>query len=108
MSEKRTSKNPIDAVIARAMEDKDFRTRLLANPRKTIENDMGLVFPEGCDVNVVENTLSKTTIVLPIFENELNVEQLQRVTGGVTEAWCYHINWLRDPGTLNPGTIKKP
>ena len=98
-------KNPIDAVISRAMEDADFRTRLLANPKKTIENDMGLVFPEGCEIKVVENTSTKTTLVLPIAENELSLDELDRVAGGATVpigqkgGWCYHVNWLKPPPT---------
>jgi hypothetical protein len=95
--------NPMDSVIRRAMEDGDFRARLLANPKRTIENDMGLAFPQGCEISVVENTPTKTTIVLPIAQGELSVEALEQAAGGAAvahtpaSAWCYHINWLKAP-----------
>lgn len=102
-------RNPIDAVISRAMEDEDFRARLLADPKRTIENDMGLVFPAGCEIAVVENTKTRTTIVLPVAESELSLEELDRVAGGAIgasmDAWCYHINWLKAP---TPQTLRKP
>ena len=92
------------------MEDPDFRARLLANPRATIENDTGLVFPEGCEINVVEDTPTTTTLVLPVSTPELTEQQLEAVVGGLgtgpvaSGGWCYHVDWLKNPTPGLPQT----
>ena len=61
-------KNPIDAadrLISRAEEDGDFRERLLARPRETIEKEFGVTLAEGHEVHVHEETYTATHVVLP-------------------------------------------
>ena len=82
-------KDPREVIIAKAVKDQEFRTRLLANPKATVEAELGLVFPEGHELDVVENTASKTTLILPMESDELSVESLDQVAGG----WCYGISW---------------
>ena len=61
-------KTPIDAadlLLSRAGEDSDFRERLLAQPKETIEREFGLTLAEDHEVHVHEETYSATHIVLP-------------------------------------------
>lgn len=94
--------NPLETVIERAMNDEDFRSRLLADPKGTIESDMGLAFPEGSELRVLENTPTVTHLVLPMAQEELDLETLDKVAGG----WCYHVNWFRSPNPVGTRTTK--
>ena len=61
-------KNPIDAadaLVSRAGEDSDFRERLLAKPKETIEREFGVTLAEDHEIHVHEETYSATHVVLP-------------------------------------------
>ena len=61
-------KQPIDVagfLTARADEDSDFRERLLANPKKTIEEELGVMLADDHEVHMHEETCSRTHLVLP-------------------------------------------
>ena len=61
-------KQPIDAadaLAARADDDSDFRERLLAKPRETIEGELGITLAEDHEIHVHEETNSRTHLVLP-------------------------------------------
>ena len=61
-------KQPVDAaalLAARAENDDDFRERLLAKPRETIEGELGVTLADGHEIHVHEETYSKTHLVLP-------------------------------------------
>jgi hypothetical protein len=64
MSDEQVS--PLSQIWTRSMNDAEFRARLLANPRTTLEDEMGLMLPENMNVSVIENTHRKYTIVLPV------------------------------------------
>ncbi|HVA33693.1 MAG TPA: NHLP leader peptide family RiPP precursor [Candidatus Baltobacteraceae bacterium] len=82
--DKRTLKNRI---IAKAWADEDFKRRLLANPVETLRAE-GAAIPDGTSVNVVENTESSVTLVLPRRpQGELSEGELAGSVGGV-DALC--------------------
>ena len=59
---------PIDAealLLARAGKDADFRERLLARPKETIEKELGVTLAEEHEILVHEETETATHIVLP-------------------------------------------
>ncbi|MYA89799.1 MAG: hypothetical protein F4X97_15340 [Boseongicola sp. SB0662_bin_57] len=61
-------KQPVDAaalLAARAEDDDDFRERLLAKPRETIEAELGFTLVDGHEIHVHEETYSKMHLVLP-------------------------------------------
>ncbi|MDE0214852.1 MAG: hypothetical protein OXN22_12295 [Deltaproteobacteria bacterium] len=61
-------KNPIDAadrLKSRAEDDSDFRERLLARPRETIEQELGVTLAEDHEIHVHEETYGATHVVLP-------------------------------------------
>jgi hypothetical protein len=69
-------------VIRRAATDADFRHRLLADPRATLEATYAMELPHGIELQVLEETPSKFYLVLPVVANELTDEQLAGVAGG--------------------------
>ena len=61
-------KPPMDAarlLASRAGGDVDFRERLLANPKETVEEEFGVALAEGHEIHVHEETYAATHVVLP-------------------------------------------
>ena len=52
-------------LVSRAGEDRDFRERLLASPRETIEKEFGVTLAGGHEIHVHEETYNATHLVLP-------------------------------------------
>ena len=78
------SENSMRAHIAlKATDDSEFRARLIADPKGTVEQECGITFPDNCTFHVFEETATDTYMILPI--NQLNTQELQAVAGG---DWC--------------------
>lgn len=76
--------NPYQEVMFKAAQDEAFREALLENPKATLEAHLGIRFPETFKVNVVTNTPSELTLVIPPKQSdELSDEALEGVAGGV-------------------------
>ena len=54
-----------DSLLSRAAEDIDFRKRLLAQPKETIDREFGVTLPADHEIHVHEETYSATHLVLP-------------------------------------------
>ena len=52
-------------ILTKAVEDGEFRTRLLTDPRATISTELGMTIPEGFDVAVHEDSGTTAHLVLP-------------------------------------------
>ena len=67
-SRERAVKKPLDradALRKRADQDAEFRARLIAKPRETVESEFGVTLPEGHEIHVHEETHAETHVVLP-------------------------------------------
>ncbi|MGF1470898.1 MAG: NHLP leader peptide family RiPP precursor [Rubrobacteraceae bacterium] len=75
-------------MLQRSVEDEEFRQRLLADPRATIEQETGDRLPEELEIRCVEETPDTVYLVLPPNpqvsgrSNELSANQLESVAGG--------------------------
>ena len=76
------SEAEVRAHIAMKAADDDFRARLIAEPRATLEAETGLRFPDGYQLHVHEESATDAHLVLPP-KPELSREQLDRIAGGV-------------------------
>jgi hypothetical protein len=62
-----TKRQQLEVHLAnKAKSDPDFRERLLTDPKRTIEAEIGMRFPEGLQVTVYEERLNHLHVVLPI------------------------------------------
>ena len=87
-----TSSSPLSRIWTRATYDPEFRKRLMDKPRKTLEDDLGLMLPEDMKVNVVENTEAEYTIVLPMPEEVDGQGDVDDETVGFAAiCYVYHI-----------------
>ena len=79
-------------VAMKATEDDDFRARLIADPRATVEEETGLRFPDGYRIHVHEESAADAHMVLPP-RPELSREQLDRIAGGVEGSGGVESYW---------------
>ena len=70
------------ALIEKAGENKEFRTRLLDDPKSAIESEFDISVPEGFTLNVHEGSADTAHLVLPPNPS-LTTEQLTATAGGV-------------------------
>ena len=53
-------------LAGRALQDPDFRARLLEDPKRTIEEEIGLHFPATLSIKIHEERLNELHVVLPV------------------------------------------
>ena len=102
-------RKPIDAadrLASRAGEDSDFRQRLLARPKETIEEEFGVTLAEDHVVHVHEDTHSETHLVLPPRSKLSEVEREEARTGATSLEFLRKT--LHDPAPpLRPPARKR-
>lgn len=75
-----------DRVLAKATEDEAFRAALVADPKGTVEQECGLQFPDGYNLEVHEETATTTHMILPP-SSKLERADLLAVAGGMSTRW---------------------
>ena len=83
-----------DYLVSRA-EDDDFRERLLARPRETMEEELGVTMADGHAIHVHEDTYLSTHIVLPPRNKYTKAEQEEARTGALSLAFLRRT--MHDP-----------
>lgn len=92
----------IDAILKRAVHDRDFRSQLLTDPRKAIQGAYGVTIPPTFRIRFMEkDTDLDALVVLPDFhpaDGALSDDQLEHVAGGMHQdaSWSRHIAQSRD------------
>ncbi|MNR86863.1 hypothetical protein D3C72_177200 [compost metagenome] len=75
--------NAYQGLMLKAAQDEAFRDALHQAPKATLEAYLGTRFPEGFTINIVENSATELTLVLPPkLSDELSDEALASVAGG--------------------------
>ena len=80
-------KKPIDlsdALVKRAAKDSDFRERLLAKPKDTLEREFGVTLPADHEIHVHEEADSVTHVVLPPRSKLTDAERKEARTGATS------------------------
>ena len=94
MSDVKTVSELRAQVIEKATVDEEFRSRLLAQPKVAIEEELGLKLPDGFTIEVHEEMQDTSHMVLPPFAS-LGESEMGEVHGGAN--WSYNPNngWTR-------------
>lgn len=76
-------------LVLKARHDAQFRARLKADPVAVVEEVLGLSWPAGVTLDVIEETPQRCVLVLPaVFapanDDELSDDDLERVAAGST------------------------
>lgn len=73
-------------IVDRAARDPAFREELLRNPKRTVEQELGVSIPASIEIRVVEEAPSTLYLVLPsqpiAAGQELSDQDLEQVAGG--------------------------
>jgi hypothetical protein len=69
-------------VVERARKDRAFRQHLLTSPNDALKTAFGVELPPGVEIQVLQETVSRFYMVLPVEVEELSGEQLAAVAGG--------------------------
>ena len=80
------SSNELQALlIEKSMKDDDFRSRLLSNPKATIEAETGQLYPPEVQVKIVEDDPDVLVFHIPkmpaVASGELSDAELEMVVG---------------------------
>ena len=86
------SKQIKDQILAKADDDMDFRSRLVAEPRKAVAEVTSMELPSDLEIVVLEDTMSSVNLVLPTFQR-LSSDDLEAVSGAVTMPTLSKQNW---------------
>lgn len=78
-----------DHIRNKSVEDSGFRSRLLADPKSVVEEELGMSIPDGFNVKVHEEGSSTAHLVLPPSA-ALADSEMQSVAGGSADD---HVNW---------------
>ncbi len=98
--------DPAELLVSRAGDDSDFRERLLANPRETIEQEFGVTLAGDHEILVHEESYNATHLVLPPRSKLSEAEREEAKTGAAS------IEFLRktmyDPAPpLRPPAVER-
>ena len=69
-----------DRLFAKAADDDDFRSRLLADPREVLRDDYGILLPESLKLHVHEEDATTAHLVLP-RSRKLSEAELESASG---------------------------
>ena len=78
-------------ILTKAEEDSEFRTRLLEDPKGTVEAELGVSVPDVFTFHIHEDTATDTHLVLPP-DKRLEQEDLEAIAGGT---------WSSDPSGVS-------
>jgi hypothetical protein len=73
--------NAMSQIVAKCWADETFKQQLIADPKATLAA-AGYPVPEHISINVVENTNTYLTVVIPINPQTLSDQELDNVAGG--------------------------
>ena len=85
-----------ERLIEKAVEDETFRARLLADPKETVQDELGLKAPDGFTLMVHEETANTGHLVLPP-SSQLDEAALAQAAGsygtGSYDVWYHTSSW---------------
>ena len=84
-------------LLEKAAENEEFRSKLLKDPRATISEEFDMPIPAGFKIEIHEDTVDTTHLVLPPLAR-LTIAELQSVSGA---SW-HAADVDEDAGTTAP------
>ncbi len=72
------------ALTDKAVEDAEFRQLLMKDPKTAISQEFGIDVPDYMNVSVHQNTMQDLHLTLPPTSYDLNEEQLEAISAGLS------------------------
>ena len=82
----RSGDEMLQQIVERSALDEDFRQALLADPKTTISEELGITIPESMTVEVHESDMQTVHLALPPDPN-ITEEQLEAISAGLCCCW---------------------
>ena len=80
-SEMKSGAEMRDHILGKAADDAAFRTRLVADPKAVLIEELGVNLPDSFAISVHEDSSTHVNLVLPP-NNELDPAALEEISGG--------------------------
>ncbi len=82
----RSGDEMLKQIVDKSALDSDFRQQLLADPKSTISQELGITIPDSMNVVVHESDMETVHLALPPDPN-ITEEQLEAVSAGLCCCW---------------------
>ena len=82
----RTGDEMLQHIVEKSALDDEFRRALLANPKSTISEELGITIPDSMNIEVHESDMQTVHLALPPDPN-LTEEQLEAISAGLCCCW---------------------
>ncbi len=82
----RSGDEMLKQIVDKSALDTDFRKQLLADPKSTICEELGITMPESMTIKIHESDMQTVHIALPPDPN-ITEEQLEAVSAGLCCCW---------------------
>lgn len=76
----------LQQIVQRSALDADFKRQLLADPKPTISEELGITIPDSVTIRVHESDMQTVHLALPPDAN-LTEEQLEAISAGLCCCW---------------------
>ncbi|MDB5101341.1 MAG: nitrile hydratase-like protein [Cyanobacteria bacterium RYN_339] len=97
-------------LVAKALQDANFRKELLANPKSVAEREFGITIPADIKIAAIQSPADTLTIVVPYVpavgaDGELSDADLESVAGGSKAGARSFFNGVGNYIVNNPSTV---
>lgn len=82
----RSGDQMLQQIIEKSAVDEQFRQALLANPKMTISNELGVTIPDSMTIKIHESDMQTVHLALPPDPN-ITEEQLEAISAGLCCCW---------------------
>ncbi|MCY4385293.1 MAG: NHLP leader peptide family RiPP precursor [Nitrospinae bacterium] len=82
----RSGDEMLKQIVDKSALDADFRQQLLADPKSTISQELGITIPDSMNVVVHESDMETVHLALPP-DPHITEEQLEAVSAGLCCCW---------------------
>ena len=82
----RSGDEMLKQIVDKSSTDEGFRQQLLADPKKTISDELGISMPESMTIVIHESDMQTVHVALPPDPN-ISEEQLEAVSAGLCCCW---------------------
>lgn len=82
----RSGDQMLQQIVEKSAVDEQFRQALLANPKATISNELGITIPDSMNIKVHESDMQTVHLALPPDPN-ITEEQLEAISAGLCCCW---------------------
>ena len=82
----RSGDDMMQQIVEKSALDADFRQQLIADPKATISQELGISMPESMTIKIHESDMQTVHVALPPDPN-ISEEQLEAISAGLCCCW---------------------